>query len=361
MLMERFRYVHRIVDRSAKARHYLRLGRKKFPIAGEFGSPEFRSNYEALLNLHFHARCNSRRPIGPKGARPFGANVEDLVAGSIDWIIVKYLASDQFGNLSASTRRVYRRAFDLMRSTIGKRIIRKLDVDDVALYCAKIARERAASTADLHLGLISTIWKFSRGFPECRRKGQQNPTIGAERLYKVSKPHEPWPLSLQLRFLDAASPSLRLAFYLLLYTGQRRGDVIAMKWSDYDGEKLRIWQEKTSEEISIYVHKNLRDLLASIKPVHEQILTSKFKRPFSRQGLTFAVKATLRKIGAPSYTLHGLRKTTAVTLAELGRSEFEIMAVLGHKSPKMAAYYCRKANKSRLNHNAIRAWEMAGD
>jgi hypothetical protein len=48
---------------------------------------------------------------------------------------------------------------------------------------------------------------------------------------------------------------------------------------------------------------------------------------------------------------------TAVTLAELGRSEFEIM-VLGHKRPNMAAYYCRKANKTRLNYNAIRAWEI---
>jgi integrase len=358
--MERFRYVHRIVDRSGKVRHYLRLRRgKEFPIQGEFGSPAFLTNYEALLSQH-HSQQGNRRSIHPKPATsPLGGNIEDLVPGSINWVVVKYLASDEFGNLSRSTRHTYRRALDSMRSNIGKRIIGTLDADDVELYCAQIARERAASTADLHLGLISTVWKFSRGFRECRRKGQQNPTTDVRRLYTVSHPHEPWPVSLQLSFPNAASPSLRLAFHLLLYTGQRRGDVTGMKWSDYDGEKITITQEKTSETISIYVHKKLRDLLGSIKPTSEHILTNRLGRPFSRQGLTSAVKAALRKVGAPSYTLHGLRKTTAVTLAELGRSEFEIMAVLGHKSPKMAAYYCRKANKTRLNHNAIKAWEIS--
>jgi integrase len=47
-----------------------------------------------------------------------------------------------------------------------------------------------------------------------------------------------------LSFLNAASPPFRPAFHLLLYTGQRRGDVTGMKWSDYDGEKLTITQEK---------------------------------------------------------------------------------------------------------------------
>jgi len=68
----------------------------------------------------------------------------------------------------------------------------------------------------------------------------------------------PWPVSLQSRFSTRPSPALRLAFHLVLYTGQRRGDVIAMKWSDYAGEKLKITQEKTSEDISISITKSSR-------------------------------------------------------------------------------------------------------
>jgi hypothetical protein len=50
-----------------------------------------------------------------------------------------------------------------------------------------------------------------------------------------------------------------------------------------------------------------------------------------------------------------------VALAEAGRSEFEIMAVLGHKTSRMAVHYCREANKHRLNEKAIKAWEAADD
>ena len=37
----------------------------------------------------------------------------------------------------------------------------------------------------------------------------------------------------------------------------------------------------------------------------------------------------------------------------------EIMAVLGHKTPKMAMFYCEQARQCRMNQNAVAKWNAA--
>jgi hypothetical protein len=53
--------------------------------------------------------------------------------------------------------------------------------------------------------------------------------------------------------------------------------------------------------------------------------------------------------------LHGLRKAAGVKLAESGASVQMIMSVLGHRSPRMALYYCQQANKRQLSNDAVGA------
>jgi integrase len=350
----RLKYVHRVADRFGKTRHYLRIRRVEYPIRGEPGSSEFLEHYSALLALHHPAERNVRPRSSANGIqRP------TFRPGSVGSVIGKYLKSNQHAALADRTRQAYRRALEAIRENIGHRVLVRLDTDDVDLYCAQIANERGAASADLQRHLISTLWKFSKGLRECRRKGRSNPTVSASKHYKVRHPHKPWPLPVQRAFLEAANPTLNLAFHLLLYTGQRRGDVVAMRWSDFDGNKIHITQGKTEETVSVHVHKKLRELLEATPRVNERILTNRWGKPCTPGALTTAINRTLNEIGASKYTLHGLRKTVAVTLAELGCSELEIMAVLGHKTSKMALHYCREARKARLNERAIRAWEGA--
>jgi integrase len=358
MVVGRLKYVHRIVDRYGNARFYLRVNGQEHRLTGAVGSPEFLKKYNTLIALHYSGKL-APRPRQKVG-RCIQTNCNGLRSphpGSVEWVIVEYLKSQQYADLAVSTRRLYRAAFDVLRSILGRRILVRLDMDDVDEYCARIARERGSATADLHLRLISTLWKFSKGLPECRRNGRSNPTNDADKHYKVRTPHEPWPMSVQRRFLDVASPSLRLAFYLLLFTGQRRGDVVAMKWRDLDGNKIKVVQSKTSETVFVHIHKKLREALDAASREHENILTNRLGRPFTPGSLTNAFARTLIAIGARGYSVHGLRKTAAVALAEAGRSELEIMAVLGHRTSKMAIHYCRAANKTLLNENAIKAWE----
>ena len=43
----------------------------------------------------------------------------------------------------------------------------------------------------------------------------------------------------------------RLAFALLLYTGQRSSDVHQMSWTDIVGDTIRVAQRKTAAKLSI--------------------------------------------------------------------------------------------------------------
>jgi integrase len=50
----------------------------------------------------------------------------------------------------------------------------------------------------------------------------------------------------------------RRAVVLALYSGQRRGDLCMMRWSQYDGQSIRLTQEKTGAAIVIPVHPRLK-------------------------------------------------------------------------------------------------------
>ena len=52
--------------------------------------------------------------------------------------------------------------------------------------------------------------------------------------------------------------------------------------------------------------------------------------------------------------LHGLRKAAGVALAEAGVEINGIMAVMGHRSPRMALYYTQQDA-------AMTAWEQADE
>jgi integrase len=74
-----------------------------------------------------------------------------------------------------------------------------------------------------------------------------------------------------------------------------------------------------------------------------------------RQELAKAIGNDQDRAGAD----HGLRKAAGVKLAESGASVQMIMSVLGHRSPRMALYYCEQANKRELSDEAMKLWERA--
>jgi integrase len=215
---------------------------------------------------------------------------------------------------------------------------------------------KSTSTADIGVGLISTLWNFATEQLGQHRLGA-DPAYSIKRVHEVKHEHEPWPQGLIERFLREARPTLRQAVKLALYTGQRRSDLVKMTWSDFDGELIQVRQQKTGALISIPCHQELRTELESMPHIADTILVGERGESISSITLAGAVRGQLKKIGAAGYSIHGLRKNAAVALADAGCSTMEIAAITGHKTLAMVEHYSKKRDQRLHARSAMDKWE----
>jgi integrase len=158
----------------------------------------------------------------------------------------------------------------------------------------------------------------------------------------------------------------RLAYALLLYTGQRGSDLHRMSYAHIDGDTIEVEQQKTGQEESdeklvIPMHRNLRAELTQAKREHVAILTTVFGQPFSLKGFGNFMSDAIRAAGLPPRCkAHGLRKAAARRLAEAGCTAKQIQAITGHRSLKEVERYTRKADQTRLARQAVAMQENNG-
>lgn len=148
----------------------------------------------------------------------------------------------------------------------------------------------------------------------------------------------------------------RRAVVLGVHTGQRRGDLIAMTWAQYDGLTIRLKQGKTSAALILPVHPELKRELDSWKGESRSavtILTAPRGKPWTDGHLSREMKREMEAIGLYGLNVHGLRKAAARRLAEAGCSAHEIAAVTGHRTLSMVQLYTAAADQERMAGAAV--------
>jgi integrase len=348
---DRLDYVTSFPDRHGKWRFYFRYRHKKYKLPGKPGEAAFHDAYARLL-----AAVES-------GAIGRDENLAYL-KGSIGWVIEKFLASDVgFKKLKRGTQRNYRRWLDTIKAELGRFQIEDLTPVGVRAMRDRIKVKSAATTADMCVMVVSVLWKFAIEF--CHLPLGHNPAHGVARVHIDKKSHEPWPEHVVTRVLASADQILQLALFLLLYTGQREGDVIRMRWDDireFEGRhEIFVVQEKTGTKVWIPLCRELKELLDKTPRVADTILVSARGKPFtSAQSLYEKIKPALTRIGEGKYVPHGLRATAAVRLIEAGCSEDQAAAITGHRDLNVLRGYLRGVNQTKLARQAIRKQEAAG-
>ena len=148
---------------------------------------------------------------------------------------------------------------------------------------------------------------------------------------------------------------LRRAVVLALHTGQRRGDLIAMRWSDVGAGTIRLRQQKTGAEMAIPIHPALAAELAEWRrgATSLHVLTDANGVPWAPLHLSAQLPYALARAGLPRLGIHGLRKLAATRLADAGCSTHEIAAITGHRTLGMVALYTRSADQERLAASAV--------
>jgi integrase len=140
----------------------------------------------------------------------------------------------------------------------------------------------------------------------------------------------------------------RLALALLLYTGQRRSDVVRMGRQHIKHGMLRVRQVKTGAELVLPVHPTLATVIADTAADNMTILTTAFGKPCTAAGFGNWFREQCNAAGLPHCTAHGLRKAAARRLAEAGCTEHEIAAITGHASLREVARYTKAADQKKL-------------
>ena len=72
---------------------------------------------------------------------------------------------------------------------------------------------------------------------------------------------------------------LQRAMILAMHTGQRYGDLIRLRWSDYDGASIALRQRKTLQPVRIACTATLRQMLDTAPRSGPFILTRPDGRP----------------------------------------------------------------------------------
>jgi len=330
----RLKYLHCFTDRHGQARYYFRYRGQQWPLPAPH-SEGFATAYDALL-----AGINARR------------NVE-YMPGSLAWAIEKFLDSPLYNEKAKTTKKNYRRALDHLRRGWGTGLLNDLQPRHVRVIRNEIAK-RSTTDADIAMTLISAMWEFAI---ENGIELDADPTHGVKRVHKVENEHEPWPPELIERFMREARPSLRWAIRLALYTGQRRSDLVQMKWSQFDGEFIEVRQQKTGALVSVPCHKALRAELESVPRTADTILVGERGGPLTAGSLGALIARQLREMGVSGYSIHGLRKNAAVELANAGCDAFEIAAITGHRTVQMVQHYAKRHDQRRRARSAMDKWE----
>jgi integrase len=149
----------------------------------------------------------------------------------------------------------------------------------------------------------------------------------------------------------------RRANMLAKFTGQRCGDLAHMTRSHSMDGAIRVVQQKTGADLWIPEHRALNAELA-IGVQHISLLTKADGSSFDSDTLSRWFADAIQKAGLPEpCVLHGLRKTAARMLAEVGCSTHEIASITGHRSLKEVERYTEAANQRTLATAAIHKLE----
>ena len=255
-------------------------------------------------------------------------------------VIVAYRMSPEFLDLRPRTRADYSRLIAKIEIEFGDMPIDALNDPRVT---ADFLRWRdsmtSPRTADYAWSVLTCMlsWARIRGMTSYR------PPERIEQRYHSDRSEQIWTKSDIAKFLAVANEPLQHALILALETAQRQGDLLALPWSSYDGQWIRLRQRKTERArktgraVAVPVTDRLRAMLDATPRLGPVILTSARGRPWTAGHFRNAWIATARKAGITGLHFHDLRGTAVTRLAEAGCSNAEIAAISGHSLQAVGA------------------------
>jgi integrase len=322
-------------DRHGKTRVYFRKERgPRIPLPNTIGSDDFNRAYEAAV----------AGQLVPYRQRP-----ERAAAGTIGALVVSYKKSAAYIGLRDTTKQGYVSRIETLRTQHGHRSVAGLTRERIIKFILQPYADKPGAALSI-LKMLRVLIRHAIDMEWLDR----DPSLGIKRPKtqeirswteaEIDTFEQRWPIGTKQR----------LAFALMLYTGQRRSDVHCMTWADVTEGTIRVVQQKTGRKLTIPLHHDLLEVLAAAERGHLIVINTEYGKPFTVDGFSQWLRNAIAAAGLPlECQPHGLRKAAGRRLAEAGCTAHEIMAVLGHKTLSEAERYTREADQAKLAIDAM--------
>jgi integrase len=295
-------------------------------------SPEFMAAYEAALG-------------GAASAAKIEIGAQHTVPGTINAAVVAFYKSYTFTKNKPITRQTDRNILETFRIPHGDKRLATMERRHVVSMLAEKADRPAAQRNLLR------VLRVLLGFAVEEGLRPDNPALGIKLKTTTTAGFHSWSED-ELRQYEARHPigsKARLALALLLYTAQRRSDVVNLGPPMLRGGRLLFTQSKTRTEMDIPIAMPLADILAATPMIGvKTFLVTDYGRPFTAAGFGGWFRERCDEAGLPHCSAHGLRKAFLRRMAEAGCSEDFIASVSGHKDMREIRIYVAAANKARM-------------
>lgn len=329
-------YVTQWRDRMGKLRLRFRDprgDRRTVYISDPFPSDAFWATYHRLL-----AETQAGAPTGA----PAKGTVGDLVA--------RFLQRPAWAQNADTYRKPCERQLAKVVANIGDEPARRVTLSYAEAILAKYADR--PSVHNRLRKLMREVWDLGKRHGLVR----DNPWADTQPLSEQGEGYYTW-TDRDVELFEAkwaVGTRERLAFALLLYTGQRGGDVRRMGPGHLRGGFLDIVQHKTGTPVAIPVLPALQSILAATETGKETFLVDSHGDPMSDAAWSRFFRKACEAAGVhPEARAHGLRKAMLTRLAEQGATQQQIKAISGHKNDAEVAVYVARANQRRLAMSAM--------
>ena len=342
--MERRPYLSSHKDRHGKERWRFRRGKATKALPGSPGEERFEGAYRAALDGR-----PVRAPVipHPNQAKPRTLKAAwrlATAANNMDWQKLGQSSKDTyikraelFLAMEIAPGRTYADApvEDLRRRHVKALLGSMSDRPHAAYDTLKILRKMV---------LVALDEEWIEIDPTHRIK--YRPEIGGHRAWtdaERARYEARWPLGTVAR----------TAYACALYCGPRRGDLVQLKWVDFVEDQFPHTQQKTGKRLVLPVLPALREALAAAPKAGDYVLGTIYGTRRAAGTLTNDFHKWTAAAGLEGCTMHGLRKTLGMILAEEGATTRELMDVLGHESIAHAELYSREAEQKRMAKAAL--------
>ena len=225
-------------------------------------------------------------------------------------------------------------------STLGTRKLSKITEEDCKALHREIGKRTSGATANRAIAVLSG----ALGFAQDGGYLTDNPARAVKRFKEIARDRyiqsdEMMPFWQAL--LDEPNRDFADFFMIALLTGQRRADVLAMRWNQISLERKewRIPDPKNGEPLTVPLVVEVVSLLqARQAKSSEWVFPGEGKTGHLAEPKT-AWKRILERAGIDDLRIHDLRRTLGSNMAAAGVNTITTARAMGHKTLSMALRY----------------------